>query len=348
MKYTGKLISIAFPDTFVRFSDEWISRLFPVFGFGKKGMIKAGHAACILIENTTGEANYYDFGRYITPPGFGRVRSAKTDAELKIPFRAELSENKNLKNLDDFLIWLEQHPEKTHGQGKVIASVCDYINFEKAEKFLKTEQRKGNIPYHTFAKTGSNCSRIVTDTLLNATNIPEIRKPLLRNKKFSPSPLGNVVAAAYGSPAYEVINQIVKKYSAVIFKENLLNFLDKKIPNHILYKKKNIIPESMKGACFLEGVGSSAYFKINQQTDSGKFEMSRFTEEGVEDFRGIFSTNKNFNISKPYSFTYDSNCAYCHIEQDGQRIRFDLENSIEIDKKILRAFGKLIQSKRSA
>ena len=77
--YSGKLIAIAFPDTLVRYSENFIQeKIFPLVGLGKKGYIKAGHAALLLVENATGNIFYYDFGRYITPPKHGRVRNALT------------------------------------------------------------------------------------------------------------------------------------------------------------------------------------------------------------------------------------------------------------------------------
>jgi len=65
VEYTGKIISLAFPDTFVQFSDEKMSTaILQMFGLGKNGVIKGGHAALVLIENRTGHAEYYDFGSF--------------------------------------------------------------------------------------------------------------------------------------------------------------------------------------------------------------------------------------------------------------------------------------------
>jgi len=51
VNYTGKIISLAFPDTFVRFSDEkYVSNVLQLFGLGKNGVVKAGHAAQNLIR----------------------------------------------------------------------------------------------------------------------------------------------------------------------------------------------------------------------------------------------------------------------------------------------------------
>ena len=322
VNYTGKIISLAFPDTFVRFSDESVLQVLPLFGLGRNKFIKAGHAAFVLIENVTGIAEYYDFGRYITPQGYGRVRSAVTDVELEIPFKASVNSELKLENIEEFLLWLEANPHKTHGDGRLIASVCDYVHYNKAKTFVSSIQQKGSIPYRAFGKEGSNCSRIVTDTILASTDNHKIRKPLLRNKLFTPSTVGNVEKAAADNPIYEVINGVVKVYKGSAFKENMTNYFDKKIPN----KNNHIqsIPSHLQNACFLSGIGSSAFFKIDQSLESQLFEICRYTEYGEEDFRGLFETKQLFDITKKYRFVYDSNCNYCTIEQNGRKIRFNL------------------------
>lgn len=318
MKYTGKIIALAFPETFVRFSDEKISRFLPWFGLGKNGVIKAGHAAFVLINNKTGFASYYDFGRYITPQGYGRVRSAVTDVELEIPFKADISEKGELTNLDRFLLWLEANPQKTHGSGRLIASVCDFVDYEKANSFILAEQARGSIPYRTFTREGSNCSRIVTDTILASTDKTEIRRPLLRNRMFTPSPLGNVEKASLENDSFQVEDGIIKKYDKSALWTTLQNVYLRRVPNldqNRIYKTQ----EHLKNAQLLTGVGSSAYFKINDCYENELFEISRFNEEGEEDFRGVFKTERKLNIQNPYQFIYDSHCKYCHIKQ-GERI----------------------------
>ncbi len=325
MNYTGKIISLAFPDTFVRFSDEKnASNVLQLFGLGAKGIIKAGHAAFVLVENETGIAEYYDFGRYVTPYGYGRVRSAVTDVELEIPFKAVFTSERKLANVEEFLLWLEKHPEKTHGSGRLVASVCDYIDYNKAKEFVLGVQNMGSIPYSTFRKEGSNCSRIVTDTILQSTDKNRIRKPLLRNKKFTPSPLGNVEKASLGNPIYQVENGEVIVYPGSVFKENLTNYFDKNIPE-MNGNSVNIVPDNLKHTHFLSGIGSGAYFSLNASLKQDVYEIVRYNDYGKEDFRGLFlAKNGLFTISDEYHFVYDSNCKYCHVEQNGKKIRLDL------------------------
>ncbi|MFD2564485.1 DUF6695 family protein [Aquimarina rubra] len=325
MNYTGKIISLAFPDTFVRFSDEEkkATSLLQFFGLGKNGIIKAGHAAFVLIDNKTGVAEYYDFGRYITPPGKGRVRSAVTDVELEIPFRATFTADGKLANIDEFLLWLEANPEKTHGSGRLVASVCDYIFYDRAKAYILETQNKGSIPYSTFRKEGSNCSRIVTDTILNSTDKSRIRTPLLRNKLFTPSPLGNVEKGSMENKIFQVENGNLIEYQNSVFRENLTNYFDKKAPK-LETKKSAVLPEFLQEAHFLSGTGSGAYFILKKSSQETLFEITRFTEYGNEDFKGLFETKSTFVDTKRYRFVYDSHCKYCHVEQEGNIIRFDL------------------------
>lgn len=337
LKATGKIVVLAYPDTFVKMSDEWICKFLPLVGLGTKEYIKAGHAAQVLINTENGEAFYYDFGRYITPNGYGRVRSAKTDAELEIPFAIEFDAYQKIVNLDQLLLWLEAHPQKTHGEGRLLASVCEPIDFEKAKSYADMLQNRGSIRYGAFHKMGSNCARFVTETILAGTSEKRIQKALALNKKFTPSGVGNVEKAGLGR-VYEVFNGIIKPFEGSAFKENLRNYF---------HKKKSFNAESTpffeahKNLQKLEGIGSSAYFEIVRETalPENHFRMKRYNDSLVEDFDGIYYST-DFDIDKPYQFTYDSHCAFCHVIQEGKKIkmkvvsRFDTFNSLQREHSI--------------
>ena len=248
-------------------------KLLPLVGLGTRTHIKAGHAALVLIENATGNSFYYDFGRYITPPGKGRVRGANTDAELEIPFKATFT-NDSLENLEDFLLWLDAHPEKTHGSGRLVASLCEDIHFDKALTYINSLQNQGSVPYKAFGKVGSNCARFVTETILSATDNTSIRKHLLHNKKFTPSTVGNVEKSA-NSGVFQVLDGKITNYDSSALRENLTNYFDKKVPeSYKMTADHDGIPE---GAQLLCGTGSSAYFKLEQESDS--LIVTRFTED---------------------------------------------------------------------
>jgi len=333
VKYNGKIIVLAFPDTFVKMSDELMCKILPLVGLGTRTHIKAGHAALVLVENATGNAFYYDFGRYITPEGSGRVRGANTDAELEIPFKAAIT-NDVFENLDKFLLWLDANPEKTHGSGRLVASVNEHVYFEKAHEYILTLQAQGSIPYRAFGTLGSNCARFVTETILSSTEEKHIIKALKHNKKFTPSTVGNVEKSA-SNKVYQVYNGVISDYNSTALRENLTNYFDKKVPESYFYDGKDDI-KIPKGAQFLKGIGSSAWFSLEQETKDHVM-ITRYTEQGTPDRRGIAQIPEGFDPSKSYSFVYARNCASLTTKQTEKTYRFDftrkelLSNSYQME-----------------
>ena len=320
MKYTGKIIALAFPDTFVKGSTELICKLLPYVGLGTKDFIKAGHAALLLVENETGAIRYFDFGRYVTPPGHGRVRSAETDAELALPFKASFDENDTMLNVEEVLLWLDANPQRTHGSGRLLASVCDQIDFKKAESYILALQERGSIPYGVFEKDGSNCSRLVAETLLAATDATRIIKRLKFNKLFTPSTVGNVEIAATNGIVYQVLNGNIKPYKGSAFKENLTNYFDKKnIP--IIGPENKVSCEADLQA--LDGIGSAAYFKlVPSNLPKAHYRIQRYNEKFEIDFDGVYVC-ETFNPKSEFIFTYDSHCKYCHVLQNNEKLKMD-------------------------
>ena len=319
MIYNGKIIVLAFPDTFVKMSDELMCKILPLMGLGTRTHIKAGHAALVLIENETGKAQYFDFGRYITPKGKGRVRGANTDIELEVPVKAIVREG-NLENLDELLLWLDAHPEKTHGSGRLVASLCSSINYEKALAYIHSLQGQGSVPYKAFGKIGSNCARFVTETILASTIDSSIQKYLKRNKKFTPSTIGNVEKSASEEGVYQVFDGVIAPYNSTALRENLTNYFDRRVPAaHELEVEMNM-PENVH---FLDGTGSSAYFHLEVVSEKRGI-VRRFTEFGEQDFEGVTTFPKDFSVVGDYSFVYDSNCAYCTLQQGDSLFRLEL------------------------
>ena len=331
MKYTGKILVLAYPDTFVKMSDEFICKVLPLVGLGTRTHIKAGHAALVLIENKTGIARYYDYGRYVTPTGYGRVRGANTDAELKIPFKAKIVDG-TLENLDEFLKWLDAHPEKTHGSGRLVASVCNAIDYKKAQAYIDELQEKGSIPYKAFGKLGQdcNCSRFVTDAILAATDDVQLKKGLQWNKKFTPSTVGNVEKSASEVGIFEVYQGVIKPYNSTAFKENITNYFDHKIPEHIKYPEQAVLNKLPEHAQLLDGIGSRAWFSYDGVHPKGII-ISRYNEKQEKDFQGVFTIPKELKPDAHFTFDYDCNCAFCHVVQDGKRYRIELVKEVQGD-----------------
>ena len=143
----GIIIILSYPDTIVRPAYwEPSSKIWPLIGIGGKHAVQAGHAALLLIKKEQSEINYFDFGRYITTYGNGRVRSKDTDPDVLISIEAKFDDGK-LINLKEILLWIENHPEKTHGDGRLVASMHDEINFNKANDYIHQLIAEKEIPY---------------------------------------------------------------------------------------------------------------------------------------------------------------------------------------------------------
>ena len=272
----------------------------------------------VLIENKTGNCAYFDFGRYITPSGMGRVRGAQTDFELAIPMKAHICNDGIIENLSDILRWLSAHPDKTHGEGRLVASVCNSISYEKALEYVQNMQYKGSIPYGAFHKKGSNCARFVADTILAATHDEEIQKALRFNKKFTPSTVGNVEKAASSLGVFEVVAGTVRRYKGSALRENLTNYFSRTRTKVSRIRE----PQFPENSCRLEGIGSSAVFEWveEEQLPTHHYRIRKYNEDGLIDYDGVY-VSENFDPGLPFQFTYDSHCAFCHVIQQEKRIK---------------------------
>lgn len=316
----GAIVILSYPDTVVRPAHwEYLSRLWPLIGIGSKHAIQAGHAALLLIENNNTEVNYYDFGRYITSYGNGRLRSKETDPEILIPIKARF-QNGRLTNLEELLLWLENHPEKTHGKGRLVASVNYSINYFKAKNFIDDLIKQKEIPYGAFIKKGSNCARFVTDTLINSCTNNKIRRKLKFSYLLTPSPIGNTLKGTTENTVYQVINQKIKEYTNTsILKEYKSFFLNRhriepKLEGNELPNLKKF---HLKTGTWLGGIGSGAWFNIEELIDHNRFKFARYKSNGEKDFEGYFiSHDLHFNHKMEHQFIHPSNCDEIYIKQN--------------------------------
>lgn len=321
----GIIIILAYPDTIVRPAyTEFSSKIWPKLGIGGKHAVKAGHAALLLIKKNTQEIQYFDFGRYITTFGFGRVRSKETDAELMVPITAKFKDDK-LTNLEEILLWIEKHPHKTHGDGKLVTTINNKINYKKALDYIHHLISKKEIPYGAFTK-GSNCARFVTDTIIAASTKKKITRKLKTSNLFTPSPIGNVIKGSTTDEIFEVFEQKITKYlNRSIVKEYKESFLQKfdNEPNLVGTEKPDVKAFHLKKGTWLGGIGSGAWFTISKQINGDNFEIKRFTSKGELDFIGVFQVKTyGFNPSEKYEFLHPTNCIKAFVKQDEKTFEF--------------------------
>jgi hypothetical protein len=323
LQSNGIIVILSYPDTVVRPANwEFSSKFWPLLGIGSKNAVQAGHAALLLIKKNEQEINYFDFGRYITTYKNGRVRSKETDVELHVPLVAKFK-NDSLSNLDEILLWIEKHPEKTHGEGRLIASVNEKIDYEKALNFVHKLIQQKEIPYGAFIKNGTNCARFVTDTITESSILKKIKVKLKSSNLFTPSPIGNVIKGKTINNIYEVLNGEIKTYNnrSILkeYKNCFLNKFDtelcligKEIPNKDLFH--------LEDGTWLGGIGSGAWFKIEEKINKITYKISRYTATGKKDFEENFIVEKEcFDINQNYQFIHPTSCLEAYILQNEKR-----------------------------
>lgn len=264
---TGIILTLAYPETIVMVSDEWFSPYLRFLGVGKKNYVRAGHAALVLIEKATGVLEYHDFGRYIAPEPYGRVRGKDTDNELDFPIEANIEQDVIL-NLDDILKFLATHPKLTHGDGKLVASVCNAVDYNQARTHIIKMQEKHFIQYAAFIKDACNCARFVTDTLIASVTNIAIKNKLIRSKWFTPSTVGNVVLANTNKQVFEVTESgIISAFMGSQKSENVRCFLDK-LKDHKVNFVGTLEPRPIDSlhekSQWLSGIAAGAWFELHK------------------------------------------------------------------------------------
>ena len=327
MNNTGIILTLAYPDTIVMVSEEWFSPYLRFLGVGKKNYLRAGHAALVLIDKETGVLEYHDFGRYITPEPNGRVRGSDTDNELHFPLKAEIKNN-TITNLDAILEFLGTHPKLTHGDGKLVASVCNSIDYQKARTHITKMQNKHFIRYAAFIKEACNCARFVTDTLIASVTDFKIKKALENSKWFTPSTVGNVLLADTENHVFEVSETgEISKFKGSQKSENIRCFLDK-LKDH----KVNLVgtqqPKPVDGlhenAQWLSGIAAGAWFELHDLNSKTEYRFRRISPYGNVDCDAVFKVEDQvFDYHLEYQFVHYSNCKFFNVEQNGRVFRFE-------------------------
>ncbi|MDO7171911.1 DUF6695 family protein [Mariniflexile sp. AS56] len=330
MTNTGIILTLAYPDTIVMVSKEWFSPFLRFVGVGKKNYLRAGHAALVLINKETGILEYHDFGRYITPEPTGRVRGNDTDNELRFPLVATMEGDK-ITNLNAILEFLATHPKLTHGEGKMVASVCNAVNYKKARTHITSMQEKHFIRYAAFIKEACNCARFVTDALIASVTDTRIKKNLENSKWFTPSTVGNVLLANTESNTFVVSETgVISKFEGSQKSENVRCFLDK-LKNHEPQFMGSLKPQPVDGlhekAQWLPGIAAGAWFELQPTENAIEYLFRRISPAGHVDVEAVFIVeNDSFNYQDKFQFVHYSNCKFFHVKQQETVFRFELKS----------------------
>ncbi len=204
-------VIVAWPETYCKQAGAWYDPIIQSINIGKDGYYKVGHAAIVLIDSQ-GNCFYFDFGRYHSPHGFGRVRDVTTDHDLKIMTKVQLNNDGEpiLENLFDEL----NNKPSCHGDGKLKAGYV-HIDFNKAFSCAKKRQKNDYLPYGPFVKKGTNCSRFVRDIALIGSKNKWVNLKLRLPWMLTPSPMWNVKVVGEYLINESITEQIkMKQYEA--------------------------------------------------------------------------------------------------------------------------------------
>jgi len=327
MSYLDTAIVIAWPQCTAR-ADESLVIFLRKAGLVKNLNMRVGHAAICLINPQTCEVLYYDFGRYITPRGFGRARSKYSDPNLSLNVKAEFDQDRNLVNVEEIAAELDSKSKYTHGAGPLVFSVSKTINFTKAKSYADEMVMKGYFPYNGLYKSASNCARYVTETMKAANEEGTVGTKLKYPLTFRPTPLYNVVAAKTEDVVYSFEGgtlQYLEKsrrhsmadLSAGLL-ESAISKYTKQLPDDSIQGLINEPerPESIpSGAQWLGGLGEGAWFLV-EPLDTHSFKGTKYDVEGSIEHEGVY-VNEEIPVPAQPMITYASHYGFFSLEISG-------------------------------
>jgi len=206
------IIVLAWPEGMVAAAGAWYDKV-----LSTNGQYRVGHSALILVNTATNQLNYFDFGRYHSPFGFGRTRDLETDPDISLKSKPIISGN-SIVNIKEILFEIS-NLKATHGHGSVYASILKNIDFNKAYEKAKEIQNMGLISYGPVVLKGTNCSRFVATIMLASKPNWITRLRLKYPFCLFPSPKRNISIA---NSNYHVVSmknyrQINKSYIKAYF-----------------------------------------------------------------------------------------------------------------------------------
>jgi len=344
LAYEDIAIPIAWPDQTARGDENWYAIL-KKLGVIKNLNFKVGHAAIILVKKNTGEIRYFDFGRYITPRGYGRARSEKFDPRLKINSKA-IIKGQEIQNLSEILSELESMAEATHGGGRLFCSQAAQINFEKGIQFAEAIVDQGPVLYGALAQKNNSCSRYVAQILTAAMAEDDPRKrDILFPESLKPSPFSNVVNAVRDRNVYCYSHNRLDKikmnrftslrFQISLLKDNFYADLAQLLPDDTKPGKIDEWPRPAhisESAQWLGGIGEGVWFEI--KNDMEGYEIRRYHSSGKLDYAVIARPDHLFDNDRPFELTYQVHYEKHVIIQDGISITFRTHHASQIDKNL--------------
>ncbi|WKK58812.1 MULTISPECIES: DUF6695 family protein [unclassified Sphingobacterium] len=332
MSYKDFAIILTWPDATIRGDEKWMM-FFKKIGLVKNLNFKVGHTGVVIVDHHSGEMLFYDFGRYITPRGYGRARSKYSDPKLHIRLQA-IIENNKIKNIDQIVEYFEDMKPAMYGEGRLFFNIVSDINFQEAKAYGDYCVEQGTYPYGAVARNNNNCSRFITRMLMKASDKYHYWHGINLPETIKASPISNVVNANK--------DRIVYSYSPTdgmqSFRMNRwqsFGFLLKQLGDNVFRNRANQLPTDLiigamafgskpitvpKHAKYLGGVGDGAWYYLNQRNEF-TVEVSRYTTQGELEYVVLGESTEPLRLTEEWEIAYDSHLLFTHIKQNGRKIR---------------------------
>ena len=339
------IISLAWPFAKAR-APEKIWGFLKKLGIVKNLNFKIGHAAMLIAKND--ELFYYDLGRYISPLGYGRVRSKETDPKLAIETIPIWNEKGELENLSSIFQELENKKKVTHGDGPMYASSTYGANIEKTLKYLKVLQKEGFQKYGALKKNKTNCGKVVAKAILEgldekSTTFKRLNKPTT----YSQTPYFNVLAAS-SSDLFVIWENGKEEWRKVEIKDALADLIRKGYESFSRKKSKLLpsdesvghnyqhlnIPKDIKQtATYLGGIGEGAWHELIMVSEK-EVCLNRYYLDGTFEFTNNFVINStwvNYLKTNSAELVHDSHNLWITLmnKETKEKMRFFAVNCPE-------------------
>ncbi len=295
---SGFIIALAWPETLCKQAGGWYESITRLLGINKYGYYRVGHAALVLVDGSSGQGHYFDFGRYHAPYQHGRVRSAITDDDLKIYARAVFNEaGDQIDNMSSILDELQRN-EACHGEGILFAS-CLSIDYGAALKEALNMQKANPHAYGPFTQPGSNCSRFVNHIIRSGR--PDfwtwIKLRIL--VPLTPTPMNNVNALRHKQSVWPLRVSQMTPNAAEFDQVNLKSTIPMPVK-----------PSQLNGSShWLSGEGAGSWFQVIPNGSST--EIRRYSPTGELECSSLMEKLPKTWSSRmsDLSVTYPSDCS---------------------------------------
>lgn len=331
--YLDLALILSWPDATIRGDEKWMMFL-KKLGIVKNLNFKVGHTGVVLICRHTGEMSYYDFGRYISPRGYGRARSKNSDPRLSISMKADFDDQGQLSNLVEICHYFETMKPAMQGYGDLYIGLARNISLTEAKKYADRLVEEGSSPYGAVASDNNNCSRFITRLLLKSSKKYHFFHSINFPETIKASPLSNIVNAGKDRMLYSFNPAQGLRY----FKMNRwqsIGFLAKKLRDNFYSQQAKELPEDLTigemnlrfkpqnipdHAQYLGGVGEGAWFEINKLA-ANILQIKRYTPQGELEYCIKGHTLEDLTHCSTLQITYDSHLLYTHLLVDGRKIK---------------------------